>query len=197
MIDRITRADIVDASLGLLAEGGLPALAMRRIAATLGVQQSALYWHFDSKQRLLAAVADRIVAAIDDIDVENAGTDDGGTAADRRMDVTTLTARLRTELLRYRDGAELVASAIAFRLGGALPARRLTEALLRAGVDADDAEAAASVLMHFTLGHTTDEQQYRQAAALGAVETDADVAESFDDTFVRGLRLIVSGIERS
>jgi hypothetical protein len=100
-------------------------------------------------------------------------------------------------LLRYPDGAELVASAIAFRLGGDQPARQFAKELMHGGHPSEIAEVAASVLVHFTLGCTTDEQQYRQAAALGAVVDDADVVESFDQRFTQGLRLIVAGIEHA
>jgi len=65
MTDRITQEDIVRVCLTLLAAGGLHALAMRRIAGELGIQQSALYWHFDNKQQLLAAVADEIVSPVE------------------------------------------------------------------------------------------------------------------------------------
>jgi len=46
----------------LLDELGLPDLTMRRLASTLEVQPSALYWHFPNKQALLASVADQIIA---------------------------------------------------------------------------------------------------------------------------------------
>lgn len=191
MADRITRNDIVDAALVLLAAGGLPALAMRRIADALDVQQSALYWHFANKQQLLAAVADRVV--------ESAY---GEEMRERDLDawphcVTSLACGLRSVLLCYPDGAELVATAIAFRLGGGQVARNFTEVLMQTGLNVDVAESAASVLVHFTLGYTTDEQQYQQAAALGAVEGEADNRETADERFARGLRLIVAGIEHS
>lgn len=180
--DRITRADIVSAALALLARGGLHGLAMRRIAAEVGVQQSALYWHFDNKQQLLGAVADRIVAPVD-------AADD----AEWQERVVTLATRLRAELLIHPDGAELVATAVAFRLGAHRPFEQFTDALERAGLTRDDAGIATSVLVHFVLGYTTDEQQHRQAAVLGAIEDDGRT-DSPDDRFVRGVRLIVAGV---
>jgi TetR/AcrR family transcriptional regulator, tetracycline repressor protein len=198
MTDRVTQGDIVDTALALLAAGGLHALAMRRIAAELGVQQSALYWHFDNKQQLLAAVADRIVAPVE-----------ADTGRNWRRRVETLASRLRTELLRFPDGAELVATTIAFRLGAHQPSRQLAAELERAGLSAADAKVAASVLLHFVLGYTTDEQQHHQAAALGAIERDQGHAghaghaggvgepgagASADDRFLAGVRLIVAGV---
>lgn len=64
MRDRVRhdREGIVDVALRLLDAYGLPDLTMRRLASELGVQPSALYWHVESKQALLASLADRIVA---------------------------------------------------------------------------------------------------------------------------------------
>jgi len=185
MAERITRADVVDAAMELLAEGGLPALAMRRIAGELGIQQSALYWHFDNKQQLLSAVADQIVAT-----VQPAGDDDWATR------IAGMASRLRTTLLAYPDGAELVATAIAFRLGGRDLLARCADGFAAAGLDADDAETAASVLVHFVLGYTNDEQQHEQAAALGAIDPVAPDRPARDARFVAGIDLIVAGVER-
>lgn len=187
MADRIARADIVEVALTLLAGGGLHALAMRRIAGELGVQQSALYWHFDNKQQLLAAVAEQIVAPVD---ASGPGADD----APWSEQVLTLGTRLRAALLAYPDGAELVATMLAFRLGAQRPLRQVTDVLVSAGFAPAEAEIAASVLVHFVLGYTTDEQQHRQAAALGAIEQDDHTTASADERFARGLDLIVAGI---
>lgn len=187
MTDGISRAHIVEAALTLLADGGLHALGMRRIAAQLGIQQSALYWHFDNKQELLGAVADDVVGGV---------TDPCSGAWDAR--VVTLADGLRRAVLRYPDGAELVATAIAFRLGGARPTQQFVAELERAGLDAPTAEAAASVMVHFVLGFASDEQQHRQAAALGAIpHSDPASASAGDERFARGLHLIVAGIAAS
>lgn len=187
MTDRITQADIVGACLTLLAAGGLHALAMRGIASELGIQQSALYWHFDNKQQLLAAVADEIVSSVD--------LTEGGDWSTR---VVVLASRLRGELLRFPDGAELVATTFAFRLGARQPFWQFTEELVRGGLPLSDAEIGASVLLYFVLGYATDEQQHQQAAALGAIEhgDDSEGAEvASGNRFERGLGLIVAGLD--
>ncbi|MFV0523723.1 MAG: TetR family transcriptional regulator [Acidimicrobiales bacterium] len=189
MSERITRNDVVAAARSLLEAGGLHALAMRRIADDLGVQQSALYWHFENKQALLAAVADEILAGV-------APSPDP--AWDRR--ILGLALGLRDQLLRYPDGAELVASAFAFRLGAREPFTRFAEELSAAGLDPDEAGTAASVLLHFVLGFTTNEQQHHQAAELGAIDDeDTDpggTGRQFTrDRFERGVELILAGIE--
>ncbi|RRR25552.1 TetR/AcrR family transcriptional regulator [Schaalia georgiae] len=60
---RITREQILAASMELLDQRGLPDLTMRKLAAELGIRPSALYWHFPDKQTLLARLADRIVGS--------------------------------------------------------------------------------------------------------------------------------------
>lgn len=200
--DRISRDDIVGAALELLGVGGLHALGMRQIAAKVGVQQSALYWHFENKQQLLAALADRLVAPVGagtHAGASGAGTSGAGSDGDWMVRIVTLARSLRAELLLYPDGAELVATSFAFRLGSRQPFHQFTEELESAGLAGDDADVAASVILHFVLGYVTDEQQRRQAAALGAIVTSDDdrSAAAGDQRFVRGLELIVAGIEAS
>lgn len=186
MGEGITRDSVIDAALELMADGGLHALAMRRIAAAVGVQQSALYWYFESKQQLLAQVADRLLAAIEL--APSAGRD----WSDRLL---TQASHLRDELLRYPDGAELVATAFAFRLGAQRPYQQFVTILGDAGFSTEEADIGASVLFHFVGGYVTDEQQNRQAAALGAIpsapESDDYLARQ---RFDRALRVIVAGL---
>ena len=51
---RLRREHVVDEAIALLDADGLDALTMRKLATRLGVQAGALYWHFASKQALLA-----------------------------------------------------------------------------------------------------------------------------------------------
>ena len=51
---------MVDRALALADSDGLDALTIRRLATELGVTPMALYWHFRSKEELIAGLADRI-----------------------------------------------------------------------------------------------------------------------------------------
>lgn len=144
---------LVAATLALLDERGLPDLSMRAVAASVGVQPSALYWHVRSKQELLGLVADRIVA--------EAG--EAGDAAGLAEQVD----RLQAALLSHRDGAELVASSVALGMGGAGIRQQLAAAAERDAVPADRAPAVVEALALILLGHTQLEQQRAQAAAIG------------------------------
>jgi TetR/AcrR family tetracycline transcriptional repressor len=58
---RVTRAAVVDAALGLLADGGLEAVSFRRIAKVLGVAGPTLYWHVENKRQLMDLMAEELV----------------------------------------------------------------------------------------------------------------------------------------
>ena len=68
---RLSKAAVVERALALADELGLEALTIRRLAQELGVTPMALYWHFRSKEELLAALGDRVWSQID-IDVDPA-----------------------------------------------------------------------------------------------------------------------------
>jgi TetR/AcrR family transcriptional regulator, tetracycline repressor protein len=68
---RLSKTAVVDQALALADALGLEALTMRRLAQELGVTTMALYWHFRSKEELLAGLGDRVWAEID-IDLDPA-----------------------------------------------------------------------------------------------------------------------------
>lgn len=182
------KADVVRAALAVLDEHGLPGLSMRRLAARLGVQQSALYWHFESKQLLLAAVAEEILRR------GPVWSDDG--AWDAKVEAHA--EALRDALLNHRDGAELVSTVYAFGLGAREPHRELAGFVASAGVAPRDAQAAATVLLHFVLGFAFSEQQYLQASSAGAIKgphPHVSVGKAAEtDAFRAGVALILDGV---
>ncbi len=108
---RYNKSDVLEAALKLLDELGLPDLTMRKLAASLDVQPSALYWHYPNKQTLLAEVSNTIVAFMKPV-----------AEAETWQLTTKLKAlALRDALLAFRDGAEVVSSTL--RLGWAPPPR--------------------------------------------------------------------------
>ena len=176
------RTDIVERAIGVLDLYGLPDLSMRRIAGELGIQPSALYHHFASKQALLAAVADELL-------LRGARPDSADDAWDVRA--IALSRELRDAMLAYRDGAELIATVHAFGLGAATPANRLTAAIAGGGFDAEFAHSAATTILYFVFGHVSDEQTHLQANSIGAI--DAPIADG-SMSFALGLSLILDGI---
>lgn len=184
---RHTREDVTRAALSILDELGLPDLTMRRLAAVLNVQPSALYWHFENKQTLLAAVSDSILAQ----QRPAAQTDDW------RADLHSEARALRDALLAYRDGAEVVSSTLALGLGGDQAEERLAAAITRGGFDERISAAAARAVLHFILGHVSREQQHLQASSLGAAHEPAGPLDDEDSAggFEFGITLLAGGLE--
>ncbi len=186
---RYHRDDVVRQALGVLDGYGLADLTMRRLAAELGVQPSALYHHVASKQVLLALVADEILA--------RGGLDRGRPdrpEAPWHEEVAAVCTRLRDAVLAYRDGAEVVATVRAFGLGAGGPERSLARALGDADLPPGLAGTAARTLVHFVLGHAGDEQARLQADSAGALPGSDGPSTDSDSDFRAGLGLVLGGI---
>lgn len=175
---RHDREHIIDVAVALLDRFGLPDLTMRRLAGELDVQASALYWHFDSKQDLLAAVSDRIMARIPDV-AEGA-------------DLLETARTVRDALLAHRDGAEVVMSSAALRPGPSRAHEMLRRALLPQLADAD---LGATAVLQFVLGHTTLVQQRMHGESHGAAATAGVLDDTARDAavFAIGIDLISRG----
>jgi AcrR family transcriptional regulator len=61
----LTRAQIVQSALKLLDRDGLAALSMRKLGAELGVDPMAVYYYVPSKEALLDAIVEAVMAEID------------------------------------------------------------------------------------------------------------------------------------
>ncbi|MDR6167317.1 hypothetical protein CBF90_11025 [Microbacterium sp. AISO3] len=189
---RRSRDDVVDAALDLLDRVGLPDLSMRRLADHLGVQPSALYWHVENKQQLLAAVSARILGPV------SADHADGATLDVAARDVAV---RLHDSLLAYRDGAEVVSSSLALGLVEPPAHARLRAVALERGEPAALADTIGDAITHFVVGFTFHQQQRRSADAWGAAsggvaaspERIADGDDGDDDGFTAALDLIIAG----
>lgn len=179
---RYRREDVVEQALALLATVGLPDLTMRRLGTEMGVQPSAIYHHFPSKQALLGAVADAI---IESGEIEAPLTS-------RRWDrrAVELVERVRRAVLGYPDGADLVATMWAYGMGGQAPYVALRGELSATGLSGAMAGTAARTLLHYVYGHAIDEQAHAQASRLGAIDSPGRDASDFE----RGLQLIIGGI---
>lgn len=175
---RNSRADVVDAALRVLDEHGLEFCSMRRVAAALEVQPSALYHHVPNKQTLLALMADEIVR----------GVVQGVDAATSVEDPAALCRALRSALLSIRDGADVVATASAFRLGASAVEARLAESV---GPD------GARTLLLYTFGQAQATQTQLQAAAIGALpggESAWQLEVELAAGFGRGIEIVLRGL---
>ena len=116
---------------------GLEAVTIRRLATELGVTPMALYWHFRTKEELLAGLGDRV---LDSVRVPDAT---GDWAADLRTALVALVTAMRP----HPQLAELVAERMLQHPHGL----DLTEIALRTLADAGFAPGPASYLAMLAL----------------------------------------------
>jgi len=174
------RSDVLAHAVDLLDAHGLSALTMRRLGSELDVQPSAIYHHFASKQALLAAVADEILA-------RGARPRTADEWPDQLREVCS---ELRHAMLACTDGADVVATVWAFGLGAAAPVAEMEKILTDADVPAELVTVASRTLVHYVFGHAFEEQTARQAVSLGAVERSLESLPDFD----LGLDLVIDGL---
>ncbi|OHR37398.1 TetR family transcriptional regulator [Corynebacterium sp. HMSC074C04] len=147
----MTKDIIVDAALTILNEYGLGDLTIRRLTRHLGTAAGAMYWHYPSKQALLGAVADRILAPCTEFSA----------TGDWRADTEAIAELLYSCLTAHRDGAEVVSAALATGTATIRPEQLLADVLENApetSISTPSAADTASVLVYFILGATVDQQ---------------------------------------
>jgi TetR/AcrR family tetracycline transcriptional repressor len=60
----LTQEQVVERAVELMAEAGLAALTLRRLATELGVSAPTLYWHVRDKRQLLDLMAEALVSRV-------------------------------------------------------------------------------------------------------------------------------------
>jgi len=157
----LTKTAIVQAALDLLDEAGMDGLTVRALAARLGVQAPALYWHVRGKQALLDEMATVIWRRIGDVMA--------GLPADlpwREM-MAGYAAAVRAELLGHRDGAKAFSGTTLTDPEVIRRQEPTFEALTRQGFALEDAVRGLVLLHDFTIGCCVEEQAVTQAVASG------------------------------
>ncbi|ALG10379.1 TetR/AcrR family transcriptional regulator [Kibdelosporangium phytohabitans] len=152
------QAQVTAAALRLLEEVGLDGLTMRKLATAVGVQVGTLYSYFPTKRALVTAMAEAMLS-----DCRDAA--EGITQPRER--VWTLARSLRTALLSYRDGARVYAGTHAIGPNTLGFAEALNGTLREAGLGTAAAMRTALLILHFTTGHTLEEQ--------AAIQSDPDL----------------------
>ena len=205
----LTRERVVDRALALAGSEGIDAVTVRRLATELGVTPMALYWHFKTKDDLLAGTADRV---LDDVVVPPPAQE---WSEDLRAVLTALVAAMRphpqvaplvaTRMMAHPTGLELTERALS-RLAAAGFAPEAASALamqaLRAAiamvtgdqVDATgmDAETRSEHLRHKqALIASLSPERYPTLVTHAAAMTYCDDEQYFGlgvDLFVAGVR---------
>lgn len=200
----LTRERLAAIAHEFVAENGLDALTMRRLAVTAEVSSGALYKHLRDRRDLQRAMADTVFAAVELSDLD---------PADRDVDqVIACCERIRAAMLRFRDGGRIVAgsyspSAATLRVSATL------WALLRAvTLPQFDVGEIALVLRSYITGFVIEEQAYLElessgewenlvrsisASSYSRPENSGDIVATMtgdrDQRFTAGLRAILSG----
>ncbi|HEX7963897.1 MAG TPA: TetR/AcrR family transcriptional regulator C-terminal domain-containing protein [Candidatus Saccharimonadales bacterium] len=203
----LERDMVVTAALQLLDEVGFSGLTLRRLADRLKVKAAALYWHFENKQDLIDALAERIMMAeFDRIRPKS---------LDWRDMLAMIGRTHRRALMRYRDGAEVMAHAN-LRHNTMLEGMELLLQTLQAqGFTPEQAMASVFTVIRFTIGcvfeeqadprsketshqervHRIQELSERYPTFAGSIKAVmADAGKGPDYLFERGLQFILDGV---
>jgi TetR/AcrR family transcriptional regulator, tetracycline repressor protein len=149
---KVNRAIVVEAGLKLLNEVGLEPLTLRRLAKELKIQAPTLYWHFQSKEALIDAVATLVLA-------EGApGLVPSKSANDWKTWVNTFGIGLRQTLLKYRDGARVVAGSRLTDTVFMETTELIGSRLVEAGFSVRKAVVLLSTVYTFTISFVIEEQ---------------------------------------
>lgn len=172
---QLSRPVIARTAVEILDTYGLADVSMRRVASSLGVAPGALYWHIDSKQALITAMADEIIAPV---------------LADTHDGPKKFCSALRRALLSHTDGADVVSSAAAQPDSPVFPA--LLDSIRASFPDEADA-AAASGLLYLTLGAANLHQAGTQLQQLTA--GDSAVTYGSADELEQAVDLMLAGLD--
>ncbi|MEJ2860498.1 TetR/AcrR family transcriptional regulator C-terminal domain-containing protein [Actinomycetospora flava] len=202
----LTRDDVVDAAVDLLAEVGLEGLSLRRLARELGVSAPTLYWHVADKRTLLDHVAERLLVDQWQVTPLAPGEDWAEWLRERAT-------RQYRALVTHRDAARVLAGNRPTE--AAMPAvEQVLGTLVGAGFAPTEAFAAIQAVGNLVIGSALEYQAERerdaghhgdpaahdpvrfpQHAALAAVLADRPGhGADHDALFRHGLDLMIAGL---
>lgn len=158
----LSRQRIVEVATAILDAEGLDALSTRRLAHELGVRAPSLYNHFATKEKILDAVGDAIIAQVD---LGMFGVWDWATS------LTEWARAYRRALAAHPNAVPFLARGPALRPAALALADAVYGALVEAGWPASYATrigatmryfVAGSALSSFALGFADDPRVYAQ-----------------------------------
>jgi AcrR family transcriptional regulator len=209
---QLTRERVVAEALAVIAQDGVQALTMRRLAASLGVVPGALYRHVRNKQRLQDLVLDNVLAEVDVHLDPSLGWND---------QLMVLAHRLRQVLEDHPGVAGILKARDPLGPHSLALAEAFLGPLRAAGFADREAGLAFFVLVDYTIGFavsspptSVNEQRVRDPAtraqlhqffrslppdrfpALVAVGEHVWV-DNRDERFAAGLQVLVDGLEHA
>ncbi|SHR41295.1 Putative transcriptional regulator, TetR family (tetracyclin resistance) [Mycobacteroides abscessus subsp. abscessus] len=201
----LNRETIARAGLALLDEKGSDGLTMRALAASLGVQAPALYWHVKNRRELIDLMGEVIVQeAYESFDLSTAPWD---------VFLANGARAFRQAMLQYHQGARILAGT--FATNAADMVEPLLDAMTSAGFTVREAARLSPAIYHYTIGFTIEQQSrdgseypgpnpYTEENLLAKLDLHKypAVAEAFseiydpdfDADFEDGLTIIIDGL---
>jgi TetR/AcrR family transcriptional regulator, tetracycline repressor protein len=148
----LDRETILGHAFEILNELGLEGLTLRRLAARLGVQAPAIYWHFKNKQELLDEMATRVFReALQESPVMDA-------AQGWEQWAWSYCMGLRRTLLRYREGAKMFSGTYLTDATLYAPMEVHLRKLTSAGFSLRQSVVGLSTLYCYVVGFVIEEQ---------------------------------------
>jgi len=203
----LTLAQILDAAAAVLEREGHGGLTMRAVAAELGVQAPAIYWHVKDKQALELALFDHLQ---DSLVFEPKGVD-------WRQDLRDMGEALHAHMLAHRDIVSLLPHGFFYAPKSMARLDTVLGVLLRTGMAPRDAAYAFTTAFDYVANWARGEWAMRArppgerpgldaaakaqifsgafpnvALAFGAFAGEADL----DAQFHFGLETLIAGFER-
>lgn len=187
---------IRDAALALIDQSGLASVTMRRLADDLGVQAASLYTHFRTKDEVLDAVANLVIA-----DVDTTGFSHGW-----RQGLLTWGRSYRAALMAHPETVPLIASGTQRRETFLAMADAVHGGLLDAGWAPRRATEISGMVKYLVIGSAStpfasgfadDIQIYldRYPHLGQAHRLRAEAARIDDASFELGLNSLIRGLE--
>jgi AcrR family transcriptional regulator len=147
----LTREQIVAEALRLLDTEGIEALSMRRLASSLGVGATSLYWHVTNRDELIELIIDEVFGELD--------VPDPASGEDWRTATREFAESLRAIVLRHRWLVSVLDYLVAAYLGPNFSnaTERMLIVLEAGGFPLADADRALNTVSAFVIGSAMSE----------------------------------------
>jgi AcrR family transcriptional regulator len=184
----LNRDQIVVTALALVDQHGLKALSMRRLGAALGVDPMAVYYHVPSKDALLDAIVEAVMAEIDLTVVKPADSPE--------QQVLCAAIAYRDAMLAHRNAMPILLTRGPATAAARKPVELLISVLQQAGLPQDQAVAGMNTIAAAVRGVVGMAQAYEALKAAEGCPCEAGHApgEFLERDFEFGVRALARGL---